>query len=372
MISTNFSTLEACSISSNAFLTNSWIFTFSIDEQNQSEIDGGIRSTNFASSTGNYIYLDGRKLSTLPGAFVSYHSQQLLFIYADDMPSYRSLEIKSGAPILDSLLPQVNLYYSSASKWSTEPKTYDEVTFTGIQWNDIGYNFYKDMKGVLLAYNKNLSKRQNEIDAGIQSINYASSTGEHILLGGRKLSSKISNDVKSGNIAYNINKPYSYIEYALFTHLGDIFIKSIIYTILGISLGFILLGSIPTLNIISILVILLTCILATTISTLIIIFISLFSFFIEDASPIYWIYSKFILILGTIFPIEYFPISLQGILKYSPIYVVSYGPAKLFVNYNSIEAIKILVAQTIYIVITFIICKLFYNKGVKKINVNGG
>ncbi len=156
--------------------------------KNQSEIDGGIRSTNFASSTGNYIYLDGRKLSTLPGAFVSYHSQQLLFIYVDDMPSYRSLEIKSGAPILDSLLPQVNLYYSSASKWSTEPKTYDEVTFTGIQWNDIGYNFYKDMKGVLLAYNKNLSKRQNEIDAGIESINYASSVGEHILLGGKKLS----------------------------------------------------------------------------------------------------------------------------------------------------------------------------------------
>ena len=48
----------------------------------------------------------------------------------------------------------------------------------------------------------------------------------------------------------------------------------------------------------------------------------------EDASPLYWIYSKFILVLGTLFPIEYFPKVLQPIINLSPIYVVSYGPAK--------------------------------------------
>ena len=72
----------------------------------------------------------------------------------------------------------------------------------------------------------------------------------------------------------------------------------------------------------------------TVINTMLVIFIGLFSFVIEDANPFWWVYSKLILVLGTIFPIEYFPMFLQGILKFSPIYVVSYGPAKLFVDFS--------------------------------------
>ena len=51
-------------------------------------------------------------------------------------------------------------------------------------------------------------------------------------LGGRKLCRKICDDVRSGNIAYNINKPYNYILYSLSNHLGNVFIKFIVYIIL--------------------------------------------------------------------------------------------------------------------------------------------
>ena len=47
-------------------------------------------------------------------------------------------------------------------------------------------------------------------------------------LGGRKLCQKISNDVRSGNIAYNINKPYNYVEYAFCNHMGMVIIRFII------------------------------------------------------------------------------------------------------------------------------------------------
>lgn len=191
-------------------------------------------------------------------------------------------------------------------------------------------------------------------------------------LGGRKLCRKISNDVKSGNITYNINKPYNYVLYCLSTHLGDVVIKGIVYTFLGMLTGFIFLGSFPKLNIISIIILLITAILATTISILLITCIGLVSFFIEDSGPLYWVYSKVILVLGTIFPIEYFPSILQKILQYSPVYVVSYGPAKLFVDFSMDNAIKVIVAQLVYIIISYSLCNLIYRKGVKRINVNGG
>lgn len=192
------------------------------------------------------------------------------------------------------------------------------------------------------------------------------------VLGGRKLSKKISDDVRGGNIAYNINKPYSYVGYSLASHLGSTFIKGIMYIIFGMLVGFIFLGEFPNLNIINLLAVLLCGILATIISTLLIIFIGLLSFFIEDSHPFYWIYSKLILVVGTIFPIEYFPSYIQPILNYSPIYVVCYGPAKLFVDFSYSAFLNVFIFQLIYIVISYLLCMILYKKGVKNLNVNGG
>ena len=192
------------------------------------------------------------------------------------------------------------------------------------------------------------------------------------ILGGSRMSKKIANDVKAGNITYNINKPYSYVGYCLASNIGDMFLKFIFYTLFGMVLGLIFVGHFPNLNIISILIVLMVAFLALVISILLITSIGLISFFMEDASPLYWLYSKFILILGTIFPIEFFPLFLQKILLFSPIYVVSYGPARLFVNFNYVDAINIFCAQIIYIFISYMLCSFIYGKGVKKINVNGG
>jgi len=189
---------------------------------------------------------------------------------------------------------------------------------------------------------------------------------------GKKLCQKIIDDVKLGNIAYNINKPYNYIGYVLSSHLGTVFIKSIIYISLSMVIGYIFVGGFPNLNIIGILAVLLVGLLSTIINSLLVIAVGLLSFFIEDANPFYWLYSKLILVVGTIFPIEYFPKLIQKFLKFSPVFVICYGPAKLFVDFSYTNFLIILIAQIIYIGLSYGLCKLMYNKGVKNLNVNGG
>lgn len=192
------------------------------------------------------------------------------------------------------------------------------------------------------------------------------------VMNGRKFCHRIINDVRSGNLVYNINKPYNYINYLLFSHLGEITINFVICGISGIAIGYIFLGSFPSLDLLKILAILLTIILALIINTLLVIFIGLFSFIIEDSTPFYWIYSKIMLLMGTIFPIEFFPKSMQKILSFSPIYANSYGPARLFVDF-SIKSFGILIiAQIIYISLSYLLCFLIYKKGVKRLNANGG
>lgn len=189
---------------------------------------------------------------------------------------------------------------------------------------------------------------------------------------GRIVCKKIIKDIKSGNIAYNLTKPYNYILYVLADNMGDALTKFPVYIILCLSLGFIFLRSFPKITLFGIIILLISMLLAIIISMFTCIFIGLLAFYIEDSNPIYWLYSKIMLILGTMFPIEYFPTFLQKILPYSPIFVTCYGPAKIFVDFSYNLSLKVLVAQIIYIVISYLLCLFVYKKGVKKLNVNGG
>lgn len=186
------------------------------------------------------------------------------------------------------------------------------------------------------------------------------------------LTNQISEDIKSGNIAYNINKPYNYIYYIISKHFGDITVKFILFSIVGIITGLCFIGPIQNFNFVSIPFILIVVILGILINSLLRIAISLISFWIEDSTPFHWVYDKLILVIGTLFPVEMFPKFLQPIIRCTPIFVVSYGPAKLLINFTFEGFVEILIAQIIYLVVAIFINLLLFRKGVKKLNVNGG
>lgn len=188
----------------------------------------------------------------------------------------------------------------------------------------------------------------------------------------KSLTKQISNDIKSGNIAYNINKPYNYIFYIISKHLGEITIKFIAFTIIGTILGHIFVGPIQNFNLINLPLILITVLLGILINSIIRIAISVISFWIEDSTPFHWVYDKLILVIGTLFPIEMFPKILQPILKCTPIMAVTYGPAKLLINFSIGNFVEIITGQAIYLIATFSIVMFLYERGVKKLNVNGG
>lgn len=192
------------------------------------------------------------------------------------------------------------------------------------------------------------------------------------IVSGRKFCRTIVEDVKGGNIAYNINKPYNYILYKLSSHLGLGFIKGIVYGILGLLVGYVFMREFPSVGAIEALLVIVSAILSIVITTLMVITIGLLAFFIEDSNPVYWLYSKTILIFSTLFPIEFFPVAIQKVLKYSPVFVTGYGPAKLFVDFSYSRFFAVFGAQVFYIVAIYTLCYLIYRKGVRKLNVNGG
>jgi ABC-2 type transport system permease protein len=190
--------------------------------------------------------------------------------------------------------------------------------------------------------------------------------------GNKTLNRQISNDIKSGTIAYGINRPYHYLFYIIAKHLGEISIKLFLFLGAGLAIGYAFIGSIPGFALYQLPFVLISLFLGIMINSFIRMAISVLSFWIEDSTPFHWIYDKIILVIGTMFPVEMFPAALQPIIRYSPIFVVTYGPAKLMIDFGWEKLVQVLLSQTVYFIVTLFLLFAFYQKGVKKINVNGG
>ena len=183
---------------------------------------------------------------------------------------------------------------------------------------------------------------------------------------------QVSADIRGGNIAYLVNKPYCYPLYILAKYTAEWSIQLPMYAVLTVVIGVTMVGGIPGFRGITLLAAVPCTVLGMTIHAVFKICISMLSFWIEDADPFQWLYDKMILVVGTIFPIEIFPAALHPVLKLTPIYTVCYGPAKLIVDFSAEKCLEILAAQVVYLVLGCGLLFWIYEKGGRKLYVNGG
>lgn len=183
---------------------------------------------------------------------------------------------------------------------------------------------------------------------------------------------QVSMDIRGGNIAVLMNKPYHYTLYILAKYTGEWNIQLPMYAVFAAVMGITMVGKIPDFHWITLFAAVPCIVLGIIINAVFKLCISLLSFWIEDSNPFQWLYDKVILVVGTIFPIEIFPTVLQPILKLTPIYTVCYGPAKLIVDFSVEKYVEILLAQVLYLAAGGGLMFWIYAKGVKKLYVNGG
>lgn len=183
---------------------------------------------------------------------------------------------------------------------------------------------------------------------------------------------EVAKDIRSGNIAYLMNKPYHYTLYILARYTGEWSVRMPMYAVFAVLIGAVLVGPLPHFQWITVPVMALCAVWGITINAVFKLCISLFSFWIEDTTPFQWIYNKLILVVGILFPVEIFPKALQPLLKMTPIYTVCYGPAKLIVDFSLEKCVEILMAQAVYLAAGCALMFFIYGKGVRKLYVNGG
>jgi ABC-2 type transport system permease protein len=195
---------------------------------------------------------------------------------------------------------------------------------------------------------------------------------ESIVTSPGHLIEEIGDEVQSGSVSQHLNKPINYVLFKYAHSMGKTIMRFSITFILGAIVTLIFVGSfdfkVATIPAIALLVLM-----ALTIHFLMMAAIGLTSFWIEDSKALYFIYQKFVFIIGGMMvPLEIFPTWLETISKKLPFSYVAYHPAKLFTQFSWPQFFTVTLHMILWITILSLIVTSIYKVCTRRMSIHGG
>lgn len=182
----------------------------------------------------------------------------------------------------------------------------------------------------------------------------------------------IEEEVKSGTLAYSLNRPYSYLLFHYFSHLGKTVPFLGLNLLIGIPAAYVLVGGI-SFSFAGILAGILLLFFGTTLDFLISFILGMTAFWVEDTSAFGWIYQKGQMVFGgAIFPLVLFPDGLRKIGELLPFSQLFYGAAQNIVSFDINIFSKFLSIQMFWLFIFGFLAVWIFSKGGKNVSINGG
>jgi ABC-2 type transport system permease protein len=195
---------------------------------------------------------------------------------------------------------------------------------------------------------------------------------ETIIMSCPRTFSKIDLEVKSGDLAYVLNRPYDCALFQYATYLGNALLTLPVNFAVGAGLAFLLAGP-PQLALSAWPAVGVAVFLAISLNFVVELSIGLLAFWFEDTYAFYWIYQKIVFTLGGLFlPLDAFPSTLRTISGLLPFTSIAYGPARLTAGYSLELLLSTIGTQLVWLAILGLVAAIIYRGGVRRLNVNGG
>ena len=196
---------------------------------------------------------------------------------------------------------------------------------------------------------------------------------EAIITSRGRVSAAIDGEVRSGEIAYRLVRPYGYPGYHLAQHAGERALRFTLNLAVGSALALLYVGPVPLAwaGLIAGAVVALVGLLLDFAASFA---IGLLAFWIEDTSSVQLIYSRFMMLLGgMLLPLDVFPEPLRSIATALPFSTMLYAPARLsLVGGDPAWLIDLLLRQAAWLVLIALATWLLYRAAQRRLNVNGG
>ena len=182
----------------------------------------------------------------------------------------------------------------------------------------------------------------------------------------------IETEVKTGTLAYSINRPYSYELFHFWAFSGRTLTNLLVNVSSSVIAGLIFVGPIAiSWQAFAAGSVLLA--MSFVVDFFFAISIGLLAFWTEDTQAFQWIYFKGQLIFGgLILPLTLFPDYLRRVAEWLPFPAMYYSSARMLVGYDDALFKHYLLMQCMWGVVAIGFSMILFRKGVKNVELNGG
>ena len=195
---------------------------------------------------------------------------------------------------------------------------------------------------------------------------------ETIALSLPALTRRIDQEVRSGQLAYLLGRPCSYVFYNFAQYLGERLVRLAINAVVGAILALIFVGP-PHFTWMGIVAWPLVTFLALCIDFVAYFSIGLLAFWTEETTAFSFLFSRLTLVLGGVLaPLEIFPEPLRSIAQALPFSTILYGPARTLVHFELQQFAWLLWQQVITLAVGSLILLALYRVAIRRVNINGG
>ena len=195
---------------------------------------------------------------------------------------------------------------------------------------------------------------------------------EAIAMSMPQLTRRIDQEVRSGQLAYLLGRPCSYILYNFSHYLGERLVRFVMNGIVGAILALLVVG-LPHLRWQGAFAWPLVVLLAMSIEFVSYFCIGLLAFWTEETQSFVFIFSRLTLVLGGVLaPLEIFPQPLRSIAQALPFSTILYGPARTLVHFEWQAFAWLLGQQLLTLAIGALFLWSVYRIAIRRVNINGG
>lgn len=195
---------------------------------------------------------------------------------------------------------------------------------------------------------------------------------EWVLLSIPAIHLDIERDFASGDVAYFLPQPVSYVSLKVAEAMGTFLLRLAVIGAIGLPATWIFAGGFPV-DGRGLPFAIPLAVMAGFLGIVVQATIGVLAIWLTEISPLYWIWQKCCFVLGgLIVPLDIYPGWVQAIARWSPFAALLYGPGRTAFGYAPTALAETAGLLVVWITIALVTLQLVVARGLRVLDVNGG
>jgi len=178
-------------------------------------------------------------------------------------------------------------------------------------------------------------------------------------------------DIRRGDVAYQIARPASWLGARLAHGLGALAVRAPVLLVVACAAAWIYAG--PPHSPAGLAVAILFGLVASAVVTIFHLAIGVVAFWLGDVAPAYWIWQKLLFVLGgLLLPLQFYPELFVRVARLTPFPALLAGPASLATREPLMHAGVLALTLALWALVGWVIARVAFARALRNLHINGG